>query len=554
MGGLGHMIYAICYYAGVQTVRLLHRFGRFFAFILHPLTLLTRRAMGAIFGGLSEQVSAFFRAVRNGLTRAGERIGTGWKRHPVRGVLEVLLVPFLALRRHPRAVRALLRVTAFAVAGVMLVLTMRYWNGLTYALALKSGGDVWGYVADETVLQAGADMAAERVSGSWQMQELNTQPTMELSMVHQDEILDKTQVCDLLLTRSELSLIRACGIYVDGVLQGAVYAYSQAENLLEEILEESREGRPGVTASFFQEVELIEGLYPQQSVVVPDTMKKNLVTKGAAKEFYQVKEGDTLGSAAENAGVTVADILRLNPGIGFALQEGQTLLIRDSEPHLKVLVSGTIEYDVELPYTTQRVANASEYKGYERTVVNGENGVSRVTATATYLDGEELSCVITSSTVVKEPVNKVIAYGTKELKSKKYKGGPYATGQFMWPVPYTRYITQYFESASSHGALDIAAHNIRGQNIIAADGGEVVVASWRKGTSYATYGLYVEIDHGGGYRTLYAHCDELFVEVGDIVKQGDVIGTVGNTGKSTGPHLHFEIKVNGRRVNPLTFF
>lgn len=554
MNEFGRSVYAVSYYAGVQTLRLLHRIGRFFAFFLHPILYLLRRTAGAVIVGVARGLRARWRVLCRDMRGAGRRIAAAWRRHPLRGVAEVFIIPFAALYRHRRMARGLLRFCALVVAIATLLLTFQYWNGITYAVALENDGDVWGYVADEAVLQTGTAMAMERVSGVYEWKELNAQPSMALSMVHESDILDTTEVCDLLLEKSELSLMRACGLYVDGVLQGAVYDERTAEELLDDILVESCEGQTGVTASFFQKVELIEGLYPQSAVVPAQTMKNSLTSEGAAKEFYEVQAGDTLWSVSQAIGVSVSDLRKLNRSLGDTLSEGQTLLIRDSEPHLQVLVSGVVEYEVEVPFTTQRVADASEYKGYERVRVQGKNGVNRITATATYLDGEELSCVIISSTVVEEPVTHVVAYGTKELTSKTYKGGPYATGRFMWPVPYTRYITQYFGSASGHGAIDIADTNIRGQDIVAADGGTVVISAYRKGTSYGSYGKYIVIDHGGGYQTLYAHCDELLVSPGDVVKQGQVIAKVGNTGRSEGPHLHFEIQINGRRVNPMTFF
>ena len=547
-------VYAVSYYVGVQTLRLLHRMGRFSAFVLQPLLFFLRRTVGAWLADVGAILREGFQNLADSFSRIGGRIGSAWKRHPLQGVLAVLLLPVAACRRHRQGAKRLLRFGAAVAALAMLVSTIQYWNGITYAMALTVDGDVWGYVTDESVLQDGASMAQERVIGTDEWHAFQTQPVMTLSMAHETAILDKTQVCDLLLKKSDMSLIRACGIYVDGVLQGAVQDEDRAEDLLQDILDEYCEDREGVTASFFQMVELIEGLYPVSSVYAVQAMKERLITQGSEKEFYTVKDGDTFASVEQQTGATASDLRRLNPTMGSTLKAGQVLLVKDSKPHLKVLVTGTIQYEVEVPYTTQRVADASLNKGTERVRIKGKNGVNLVTATVAYLDSEELFSTVVSSTVVQEPVTKVIAYGTKVKHSKTYKGGKYAQGYFIWPVPYTRNITQHFGSAGGHGALDIAAAGIRGQNIVAADGGTVVVAAYRKGTSYGSYGKYIVIDHGGGYQTLYAHCDELLVSPGDVVQQGQTIGLVGNTGRSTNPHLHFEVQINGRRVNPSTYF
>ena len=88
-----------------------------------------------------------------------------------------------------------------------------------------------------------------------------------------------------------------------------------------------------------------------------------------------------------------------------------------------------------------------------------------------------------------------------------------------------------------------------GTDIFATGNGTVTFAGWRQG-----YGETVEIDHGFGYSTRYAHCHKLFVRPGRKVKRGDVIALVGNTGKSTGPHVHYEVHYNGRPIDPRNFY
>lgn len=131
----------------------------------------------------------------------------------------------------------------------------------------------------------------------------------------------------------------------------------------------------------------------------------------------------------------------------------------------------------------------------------------------------------------------------------------YVGGDFMWPTKATR-ITSYYgtrndpitKKKSMHTGIDIAAS--KGSNIFASNSGTVIVAGW----SSKGYGNYVVIDHGGGKSTLYAHMSKIITKKGAKVARGDVIGLVGSTGWSTGPHLHFEILINGNHTNPMNYF
>jgi len=111
--------------------------------------------------------------------------------------------------------------------------------------------------------------------------------------------------------------------------------------------------------------------------------------------------------------------------------------------------------------------------------------------------------------------------------------------RFAWPTQGT--ITQYFWQY--HPGIDIA--NDVGTPEVAADGGKVVWAGW------GDYGIYVEIDHGNGFQTIYAHMSKVLVSNGQMVAKGQRIGLMGATGWATGPHLHFEIRYQGVPQNPL---
>lgn len=141
-----------------------------------------------------------------------------------------------------------------------------------------------------------------------------------------------------------------------------------------------------------------------------------------------------------------------------------------------------------------------------------------------------------------------LAKKIKELSTRK----TYVGGTMVWPLPSTHYVGSEFgmrnhpilKKKKMHTGIDIGGKS--GSSIVAANKGTVIMSGYTSG-----YGNRVVIDHGDGITTLYAHCSKLLVKVGQEVKAGQTIAKVGSTGLSTGPHLHFEVRVKGNPVDPL---
>lgn len=121
---------------------------------------------------------------------------------------------------------------------------------------------------------------------------------------------------------------------------------------------------------------------------------------------------------------------------------------------------------------------------------------------------------------------------------------------FRWPLPGYSYISSPYGSrwGGFHTGIDISGGGVYGASIVSAEAGTVILAA-----SHYSYGNYVIVDHGGGYSTLYAHMSSIACSVGDYVTKGQTIGYVGSTGNSTGPHLHFEVRINGASQNPQSY-
>ena len=139
----------------------------------------------------------------------------------------------------------------------------------------------------------------------------------------------------------------------------------------------------------------------------------------------------------------------------------------------------------------------------------------------------------------------------EELEEKQEIDSRTVNGIYLAAVPVTGRITSRFGAVESirdhtHKGIDIAA--TRGTPILATASGTVTFAGWSSG-----YGYLVKIDHGNGVETYYGHCSKLYVSAGDTVEAGKQIAAVGSTGNSTGNHLHFEIRLDGKQVNPQTY-
>ena len=168
-------------------------------------------------------------------------------------------------------------------------------------------------------------------------------------------------------------------------------------------------------------------------------------------------------------------------------------------------------------------------------------------------DIDAYAAVIKQYAADEKRIDKQIEQMSEELK--KQQTPPNSTGSYIWPCPSSKAVSSGYGNRTIdlygyqkfHAGVDIAAN--MGNNIIAADGGTVIVSGYDGG-----YGNYIMINHGDGRVTLYAHMSSRAVSVGANVTKGQVIGYVGSTGNSTGPHLHFEVRVNGGTVNPLKYF
>ena len=208
----------------------------------------------------------------------------------------------------------------------------------------------------------------------------------------------------------------------------------------------------------------------------------------------------------------------------------------------------TVEFD------TVEIQTNTLFIGDKRIRRNGANGSAYAIDLVTYIGDKKVSAEQLMNVPVKAPVSQIIERG---IRAESLSLGTYSvlqtTGYFCWPVVGLFTVTSPFgyRSLGNHRGIDISGANASGSLVVAGASGTVTTAGWSTGG----YGNYVIIDHGNGVETLYAHMldNSLMVNPGDKVTKGQAIGRVGNTGYSFGAHLHFEVRINGNRLNPAPY-
>lgn len=272
---------------------------------------------------------------------------------------------------------------------------------------------------------------------------------------------------------------------------------------------------------------------------------ERLIRTGALeKKVYNVQSGDVLSTIAESNNMTLSQLYAANPGIESKkyLQIGEEINLVVPKPLINVQSVIRVTYSNAIPYETTKETSSKLYKGETSVKVKGSSGEMKIRAEITKVNGVEVKRVILSEEVVKKPVARVLAVGTKEAPPT------IGSGKFAKPVSRGYTISSPFGRrwGSFHTGIDLAMPS--GSAVFAADGGTVVFAGRQ-----SSYGKLVVISHGGNTESYYAHNSSLLVKRGDKVFKGQKIALSGNTGRSTGPHLHFEVRVNGVPKNPTKF-
>ena len=456
------------------------------------------------------------------------------------------------LKMLPRMAMYVLPVCALAIMVTVFNNTIQRH----YALEVQVNGQTVGYVANEDVFNSAREAVQERISyAGTDKTHWTVEPTYTVTVAH--GTMDENEMADAILKSASDEISEGTALYLDGELTAVCSDGVSLQSYLSSLLEPYEDPNdPNVTVGFNKDVTLENGIYFNESFQDEADVERELSGVQQQEKVYTVGAGDTLWSIAQKNDLTFRELCELNPDFKGAqltensnIQAGDELIVTKQEATLEVRITKVESWEEEIPYSTE-TSKSNEYTvGTKKTVQTGVNGLRRITAQRVYnTDGVQLSQKILNSEVVQEPVTEKIVEGTKKItNSTTYITG---SGQFIWPVPGYRYCSRWY--GSGHKGVDICA--AAGTPIYASAGGTVTKAGYNKAGAGTGYGYSIIISHGNGYTTVYAHCLSLTVRSGQTVKQGQLIGYVGSTGRSSGNHCHFEIRRNGSYIAPQNVF
>ena len=332
-------------------------------------------------------------------------------------------------------------------------------------------------------------------------------------------------------------------LYVDGEKVVATTRSGALEDLLEQ-LKLGYETADTVNAYFVEDVDIRQEYVESSYVMNLGYIAEILNETKEGEVTYTVTSGDSYYSIAEKYDLSVEALMKLNPGYDpKILRVGDVLTISNAVPYLTVVNVERQRYVQDVPYQVEYTDDSSMYQGEYKVTSPGVYGKADMTANVTYINGEETEREVVASVTLSQPVTEQQLRGTKERPTW------YPTGSFSWPctgILTSRFGYRSLLGSTYHNGIDIG--NSYGTSIYAADGGTVTYSGWMSG-----YGYLIIIDHGNGYQTYYGHNSSLAVSVGAKVHKGQLIARMGSTGRSTGNHCHFGIKLNGTFVNPLNY-
>lgn len=435
------------------------------------------------------------------------------------------------------------RISRAGAIAVVCTLTALILSSTQFAFGLEViiGGESLGYASSQIDIEDAVATVERRAT-----QYLGHPYTLNLDIDYHFGLIDRNRMIEASALENLLyeKVNDISDVYVLLIDDSIVAANADADvlnSVLTGILAPYKSEDTSLTAEFVQNVKVERRPVSNVYIKTAGEVRNALSAQLAGTKTYEVQAGDTLTSIARSNGLSLDTLSALNPDVkASTLKAGTALRVARAIPLLSVKQTRQLIYTEEIPFVTVSKNNDTIYKGKSTVSVAGVNGTKQITAKVTYVNDEEVEREIVGTQVIREPVTKVIQAGTKTPPPKS------PTGTYI--RPYWGIVTSNYgyRGREFHTGVDFAGPT--GSSIAAADGGTVTFAGWN-----GNYGRCVIISHGNGIETLYAHCSSLLVKSGQKVAKGETIARLGSTGRSTGPHVHFEVRKNGKHVNPWNY-
>ncbi len=337
--------------------------------------------------------------------------------------------------------------------------------------------------------------------------------------------------------------IRALVLYIDGTPYLTVADYGVANQIIAALKKYDGSESEVLAVELEQEVSfrpINVNLFEFSGYDDADSVLQYIANGGVEVISYTIVKGDTLSQIAKNNNSTVERLIADNPYLNNKkyLTIGDQLVINRPEPLVTQYVR-VIESRIEqISPVEEYVDNDQLYVGEKKLVEQGVPGERFLTEAVVYRNGIAIERVLQSEEILAEATNDIYYKGVKPLPPQL------ADSTLIRPVTAYRVTSRFGpRRLGYHSGIDLKMSI--GTPVYAAEAGVVKSSGYRGG-----YGYLVAIDHGNGLETYYGHNSKLLVSVGQRVEKGQKISLSGNSGRSTGPHLHFEIRLNGVAVNP----
>jgi len=438
----------------------------------------------------------------------------------------------------------------FAVIGsAILALSILFGIGISFSSCYEIiiDEDSVCYVDDHTILDCAIDSARNIVVANLGIDAPVSTPAIEYKHVLKPfaSTIDADALTQTLVSEAAWTTEGAVLDVNNGELTYTFLTESDGQAVLDALVAEAlakEQDASIISTSFLETVTLTPVSVNLNSVTSTEEALASIKAGKEAVKIHVVQKGESFWSIAKKYGISVATLQKLNPDVPEKLRIGQELQLTKLQPLINVVVNKIVVAEESIPFGEIVQESSSLLKGEYAIVTPGIEGTKSVTYQISEADGEPLSKVVLEEVVLTEPVAQVIDRGTATIATAS-RGGD---GALNWPVSGKITSPYGYRSSGFHNGLDLGAKY--GTPVVAAAGGKVTLASYSGG-----YGYCVLIDHGNGMKTRYAHLSKISVKVGETVLRGEQVGLIGSTGNSTGPHLHFEVIVNGNTKNPVNY-